>query len=113
MNQVLEVPDVTFFMPNSAAALANITQLASNFTSQEMEAIFQYHIVPGFVGYSTRLTNGMSLKTSEGSSLTVTIQDGDTYINAAKVIESDLIVANGVMHVIDKEAFLPSQVESN
>lgn len=101
MNQVLEVPDVTFFIPNSAAALANATQLASN-SSQEMEAIFQYHVVPGFVGYSTRLTNGMSLKTSEGSNLTVTIQDGDMYINAAKVIESDLIIANGVMHVIDE-----------
>jgi uncharacterized surface protein with fasciclin (FAS1) repeats len=102
VNEVLTVPDVTFFIPNSAAALANATQLSQNSSAQDMEALFQYHVVPGFVGYSTRLKDGMSLKTAEGSNLTVTIQDGDTYINAAKVIESDLIIANGVMHVLDE-----------
>lgn len=102
VNQILEVPDVTYFIPNSAAALAGATQLAQNSSAADLEAMFQYYVVPGFVGYSPLLKNGMSLKTQQGTDLTVTIQDGDMYINAAKVIVTDLMVANGVAHVIDK-----------
>ena len=102
VNAILEVPDVTYFIPNSAAALANVSLLTQNSSAQDLQAVFQYHIVPGYVGYSTMLKNGMSLKTQQGSNLTITIQDGDMYVNAAKVIDSDLLVANGVVHVIDK-----------
>jgi len=48
------------------------------------------------------LKNGMSLKTQQGTNIQITIQDGDMYVNAAKVIASDLMVANGVVHVLDK-----------
>ncbi len=102
MNQALELSDVTYFVPNSVAALASATQLAQNSSAAELEAVFQYHLVPNFVGYSTLLKNGMSLKTAQGSNLTVTIQDGEVYINSAQVIASDLLVANGVVHVIDR-----------
>jgi len=67
-----------------------------------LQALFQYHIVPNFLGYSPVLTNGTSLKTAQGDNLTITIQNGDMFVNAAKVITMDLIVANGVVHVIDK-----------
>ncbi|KAG4440737.1 hypothetical protein IFR05_003781 [Cadophora sp. M221] len=98
---ILRIPDVTYFIPNSAAALGNATIQAANSTAEEMKAVFQYHVVPGFVGYSSALKDGMRLKTQEGSSLTITIQDGDMYVNSAKIIASDYIVANGVIHVID------------
>lgn len=99
---ILRIPDVTYFIPNSAAALGNATIQAANSTAEEMKAVFQYHVVPGFVGYSSALKDGMRLKTQEGSSLTITIQDGDMYVNSAKIIASDYIVANGVIHVIDE-----------
>lgn len=102
MNAVIEQTDVTYFIPNSAEALAGATALAQNSSAADLEADFQYYVVPGFVGYSTLLKNGMNLKSQQGADLTVTIQDGDIYINAAKVIASDLLVANGVVHVIDK-----------
>jgi len=102
VNQILEVPDVTYFIPNSAEALAGATALAQNSSAADLEEIFQYYIVPGSVNYSPMLKNGMTLKTQQGTDLTITVQDGDTYVNAAKIIESNLIVANGVVHVIDK-----------
>ena len=102
VNQVLEVPDVTYFLPNSAEALANATKLAQNASATEQQAIFEYHIVPNFIAYSPLLTNGLSLKTMQGSNVTVTVQDGDTYINSAKIIASDYLVANGVVHVIEE-----------
>jgi uncharacterized surface protein with fasciclin (FAS1) repeats len=102
VNQVLDLHDVTYFIPNSAAALAGATQLAQNSSAADLEATFQYYVVPGSINYSPMLKNGMSLKTQQGTNIQITIQDGDMYINAAKVIISDLIVANGVVHVIDK-----------
>jgi uncharacterized surface protein with fasciclin (FAS1) repeats len=99
---VLDLPDITYFIPNSAAALANATALAANSTAQELQSMFEYHIVPGFVGYSSNLKDGMSLKTAQGSNVTITLQGGEMYVNSARVIERDYVVANGVVHVIDK-----------
>ena len=36
-----------------------------------------------------------------GQSLTVTSEDSKVFINSAQVIATDIIVSNGVMHVID------------
>lgn len=102
VNGIIEVPDVTYFIPNSAAALANATTLIHNSSSEDLQALFQYHVVPGFVGYSPLLTNGTSLKTAQGENVTITLQEGDIFVNAAKVISTDWIVANGVVHVIDE-----------
>lgn len=100
-NDVLDVPNLTYFLPNSAEALAAFEVLFKNSTSAETESIFEYHIVPNFDGYSTLLQNGMSLKTLQGTNITITIQDGETYVNAAQIIATNYMVANGVVHVID------------
>ena len=89
-------------MPNSAGALANFTTLEQNSSTAELQAAFEYHIVPNFVGYSPLLKDGMVLKTLQGDNLTITVQDGDVYVNAALVTSSDYLVANGVAHVIDR-----------
>lgn len=99
---MLEIPDITYFIPNSAAALSNATALVKSSSAADSQALFEYHVVPGMVAYSNSLTNGTTFKTAQGENVTVTVQDGETYINAARVIDSDYIVANGVVHVIDK-----------
>ncbi|KAL3424180.1 Fasciclin-like arabinogalactan protein-like protein 7 [Phlyctema vagabunda] len=101
VDEILAVKDVTYFIPNSVAALDNTTALAKNSTPAELQAMFQYHVVPGFVGYSTLLENGMVLQTAQGSNVTITSRDGQLYVNAAKITASDYLVANGVVHVID------------
>jgi uncharacterized surface protein with fasciclin (FAS1) repeats len=102
VDEVLNVPDVTYLIPNTAEALANFTRLSGKANASELEAIFQYHFVPGWIGYSSLLRDGMMLKTAQGSNVSITIQDGDIYVNAARVIASDYLVANGVIHVIDE-----------
>lgn len=102
VNKVLEIPDVTLFIPNSQQAVSLGNGLLKNTSSEDLQALFEYHVLQGFVGYSSLLKDGMSMKTAQGENLTITIRDGDTYVNAAKIITSDYIVANGVVHVIDK-----------
>jgi uncharacterized surface protein with fasciclin (FAS1) repeats len=54
------------------------------------------------VGYSPLLTNGTSLRTMQGENITIAIQEGEMFVNAARVTSMDWIVANGVIHVIDE-----------
>lgn len=93
--------DVTVFAPNNAAFQA-IGSALPNMTTQELAQILEYHVVNGTVDYSTMLKNGTSLKAMNGESLTVSMVNGSTFVNSAKVITPDILVANGVVHVIDK-----------
>jgi uncharacterized surface protein with fasciclin (FAS1) repeats len=91
--------DVTYLISNSAKALANV-----NFTNLDQSVIKQlinYIAIPQLV-YSTGLANGAHLMTAAGVPVLVTVQDGDTYINAAKVTSADNFISNGVFHIIDE-----------
>ena len=54
------------------------------------------------MGYSTTLSNDLKLPTLAGEELTITIdEEGGVFVNNARVINSDILIANGVLHVID------------
>jgi uncharacterized surface protein with fasciclin (FAS1) repeats len=102
VNNVLYVPNVTFFAPNTQGALNAFNAVAPRMSQEELAATFNYHVVPDFLGYSSQLRNGMQLRTTEGTNVTITIQGNTTYVNGAKIITSDYLVANGVVHMIDR-----------
>lgn len=56
----------------------------------------------GPIGYSSTLKNGQTLTTTTGQKLTITISGGNVFVNDAKVLLPDTLVANGVVHVIDR-----------
>merc|ERR1711881_140653 len=89
--------DATFFVPDNAAFQAIGSALATS-TPQEIARILQYHVVNGTVGYSSMLTNGSTLTTMDGIPVTITIQDSEIFVNSARVVTQDVLVANGVMH---------------
>ncbi|KIW12391.1 hypothetical protein PV08_09668 [Exophiala spinifera] len=95
-----QMTDVTCFVPNNAAFRA-IGSALSNLTTEQLTSILQYHVVEGVVGYSTGLENGTSLMTAQGTNVTITVDDEDIFVNSAKVVIADILVANGVVHVID------------
>lgn len=43
----------------------------------------------------------MTVPALAGGDLRITITDGDVFVNSAKVLMPDVLVANGVVHVID------------
>ena len=93
---------MTFFIPNTAAALANFDNISTNISAANLTALFDYHIVPDTVLYSPNFVNGTVLKTTQGDNLTITMLGNVTYVNSAKIIESDYMIVNGVIHTIDK-----------
>jgi uncharacterized surface protein with fasciclin (FAS1) repeats len=100
VNTVSELKDVTIFAPSNDAFNA-IGSLAANLTAEQIGSILQYHVIQGTVAYSSNIMN-MSVATVGGSNVTLSVIDGNVFVNSAKVIVPDVLVSNGVVHVIDK-----------
>ncbi|MCJ1405531.1 hypothetical protein MMC11_008759 [Xylographa trunciseda] len=76
---------------------------AGNITSPTaLSGLLSNHIVPNFLGYLPLLTNGLVLRTQAGTTLTVSVRNGQTYINNALIVSPNLITANGVSHVLNQ-----------
>lgn len=100
VSTVNTTPNVTIFAPTNAAFQAIGGGLA-NLTSEQTTDVLTYHVIAGTLGYSSGLENGTVLKAVDGKDLTVTINDGKIFVNSARVVTADVLVANGVVHVID------------
>ena len=101
VNYASFTPDMTFFVPNSADALTAFNNMPGNISAADLTALFDYHIVPNNVFYSSDFVNGTVLTTTQGSNVTITTVGNDTYVNDAKIVERDYMVVNGVIHTID------------
>lgn len=96
------IRNVTIFAPSNEA-FQNIGSALGNLSTEQISDILTYHVVNGTVGYSSGLENGTQLATVNGANLTITLQeDGGVFVNNARVITSDVLIANGVVHVIDE-----------
>ncbi|KAI9683325.1 MAG: hypothetical protein M1829_005395 [Trizodia sp. TS-e1964] len=101
VGQLQSLKDVTVFAPTNAA-FAAVGSAVANLTIDQLVSILGYHVVQGTVGYSTLLTNGQTLKTVQGGNVVITVAgNGDIYVDSAKVVLPNVLVANGVVHVID------------
>jgi uncharacterized surface protein with fasciclin (FAS1) repeats len=95
-------PDVTIFAPSNEA-FRNIGSALANISDEDLTNVLSYHVVKGTVGYSSGLENGTTLTTLSGNNLTITIgEEGRIFVNSARVTIADVLVANGVVHVIDE-----------
>lgn len=94
-----DLTNITVFAPSNAA-FAEIGSVVGNLSTEQLASILQYHVVQGPVGYSSSLVNG-TLKTLEGTEVTVVVANGSVYVNEAEVTVADVLIANGVVHVID------------
>jgi uncharacterized surface protein with fasciclin (FAS1) repeats len=92
--------DVTIFAPNNDA-FAAIANLVGNLTEEDLSSILEYHVVQGDVWYSSDLSN-TTVETIGGEELNITVlEDGSVYVDSARVVLADILIANGVVHVIN------------
>lgn len=94
--------DLTIFAPNNDA-FQKLGSTLSTMSTSELASLLEYHVVNGShsVGYSSNLPNGTVLKSRQGGNLTMTFSSNSLFVNSAKVIQSDLLIANGILHVIE------------
>ncbi|KAI0378493.1 FAS1 domain-containing protein [Hypomontagnella monticulosa] len=99
-DSVIDTSDLTIFAPNNDAFNA-IGSITSNLTSDQLTSIIGYHVVNGSVMYSSDLEN-TTLTTISGQNITITVLNGTVYVDSAKVTVPDILLENGVVHVIDQ-----------
>jgi uncharacterized surface protein with fasciclin (FAS1) repeats len=66
---------------------------------EKLAAILKYHVVPGKVMAADVKT--MEAVTAQGQSVKLKVSEAGVTVDNAKVIKTDLIAENGVIHVID------------
>jgi len=66
----------------------------------KLTSILTYHVVPGRV-LAADVTKMTSAKTVNGQNITISMKDGGVMVDNAKVIKTDVLASNGVIHVID------------
>lgn len=66
----------------------------------KLQAILTYHVVPGKV-MAKDVAGLSSAKTVNGKSFKIQQKDGGVMVDDAKVVKTDIIANNGVIHVID------------
>lgn len=67
---------------------------------EKLKQVLTYHVVAGKV-MAADVVNLKEAKTVQGSSAKVEVKDGTVMIDGAKVVKTDIVCDNGVIHVID------------
>ena len=65
----------------------------------QLVAILNYHVLSGKVMAADVKT--MEAKTVQGQSVDIIVADAGVTVNGAKVVKTDVLAENGVIHVID------------
>ena len=66
----------------------------------KLQGILTYHVISGKV-MAADVVKLKSAKTVNGQNLTIVVKDGTVMVDNAKVSKTDIMCANGVIHVID------------
>jgi uncharacterized surface protein with fasciclin (FAS1) repeats len=92
----------TVFAPTDAA-FAELGLNADNISTvpvADLTAILLYHVAAGRLPASDVVTR-TSLTMAGGGTAAVRVENGEAYINDARIVLTDVEAANGIIHVID------------
>lgn len=94
--------DLAIFAPNNIG-MEGVTPTITSLSNSSLDDLLAYHIVVNPTGpiFTTNFTNGTTLTTLQGSTLTLTFSSNSWFVNSARILTQDLLLANGVMQVID------------
>ena len=67
---------------------------------EKLQAILTYHVVPGKVG-ADKVVGMSDAKTVNGQSFSISSDGGNVMVDNAKVVKTDIMATNGIIHVID------------
>ena len=100
----------TVFAPTDAAfanlPAGTVESLVKPENKATLTAILTYHVVPGKV-LAEDVVKLSGAKTLGGQRIDIAVQDGTVMVDKSKVVTTDIVCSNGVIHVIDG-VLLPS-----
>jgi len=78
-----------------------VSELLKKENRAKLISILKFHVIAGEVKAKDLVINGAAA-TLEGSEVQASFREGRLNINEANVLNTDIVTANGVIHVIDK-----------
>ena len=66
----------------------------------KLTSILTYHVVSGKY-MAADVLKMSSLKSVQGQNITISLKDGVPMVDNAKIVKTDIVCSNGVIHVID------------
>jgi uncharacterized surface protein with fasciclin (FAS1) repeats len=94
----------TVFAPTDEAfsklPAGTVESLLKPENKDKLKAILLYHVVPGNVR-AAQVVKLTSAKTANGQEVKIMVNDGNVMVNDARVLQTDVVASNGVIHVID------------
>jgi len=67
---------------------------------EKLQAILKFHVIPGRV-HSTEALEAGHATTLHGGKVSFSVQNGQPFVNGARILRTDLDASNGVIHIID------------
>ncbi|KAF2166454.1 hypothetical protein M409DRAFT_23094 [Zasmidium cellare ATCC 36951] len=100
-----ETQGITMFIPANVAfaAVSGTLQHYLETPEPDLVSILSYHVLSGTSGplYSSDFANATSLSTLANTSLSMRFYPNSYFINQARIVAQDVLIYNGVFHVID------------
>ncbi|KAK4159538.1 Periostin [Cladorrhinum sp. PSN259] len=101
MEEVVDkATDLTIFAPRNSA-FQHLAGSLAGLSKPDLKKVLAYHIIPGGVSHAWELKNASSLVTAETSSVAITLHTNFIYVNSAQILQTDVLLSNGVVHIID------------
>jgi transforming growth factor-beta-induced protein len=91
----------TVFAPTNAAFEALPDGLLASLSVDQIRDILLYHVVVGKELQAAKVLERATIATGEGSLLSVSTNADGAFLNSSKLVVTDILTANGVIHVID------------
>jgi transforming growth factor-beta-induced protein len=102
----------TVFAPTNAAfaklPAGTVETLLKPENKEQLKSILLYHV---HVGQTIKAADVLTMKlgTANGADLDIKVADGAVMVNNAKVIRTDILTGNGVIHWIDNVVLPPAK----
>lgn len=107
---------LTVFAPTDGAFAAlpegTVDALLRPENRERLRALLTYHVVPG-QHTAEDVLGSLSLRTVQGASLRVHVDDGVPMVDDAHIVKTDIRASNGVIHVIDAVLMPPKSKASD
>ena len=97
----------TVFAPVNSAFAALDSDVLDGITGNAdlLAEVLTYHVVAGVAARSSDLSDGQTVTTLEGGTLTIGVSGSSVTVNGVNVVTADVEADNGVVHLIDGVLF--------
>jgi len=100
IDEINAAKDITVFAPHNEA-FQKLYPVFKKMSLGELKRVIRYHIVPGTVVHSWEFGNGTYLEASDKTAIAITRHDHSIYANSAQFLQTDILISNGVVQMID------------